>query len=206
MCARGATASEREEFAADAITIICAPRESRRRRPLPPPLFSYDPATGTLGQWLGQVLRRQWIDRCRRRRPLLPLEEAVLVPQEPGAPLHTASSLFAEPFCPRDLQRVEAWKVKDRIQLLCLSGLWLKVPEDWWERWVVEYEASRGLRLGRPFPASEVLALDSHNERKGPLSRALKIPLNTLDVYWHRKKGLLRELQCIREEQARGPE
>jgi hypothetical protein len=194
MTTRGSTATERNEFAADAIRLICAPRETK-----PPRICKYEPWAGPLEPWLSQVLNRCWIDQCRKQRAQLPLREAALVPGRIDAP-----SLFAEPFGSRDLHCLERWNVQDRIKLLGLSGLFVKVPNDCWESWVVEYEAARGFALDRPFPSLGVRSLDSHSERKGPLGLALKIPTNTLDVYWYRKKWLLRDLECLQDEYYRG--
>jgi hypothetical protein len=109
------------------------------------------------------------------------------------------STLFAELFSAADLEVVRGWGTRWRIELLCLSGLWVKVPEADWESWLVEYEAAVNRRLGRPFPPGDFLGHDDPRARLAPLARALGIRRNTLATRWHRARGRWRDLVCLRD-------
>jgi hypothetical protein len=39
---------------------------------------------------------------------------------------------------------IRAWPLRDRVELLCLAGLWRKVPEPLWRGWIVALQADRG--------------------------------------------------------------
>ena len=118
--------------------------------------------------------------------------------------------VYAEPFSRHDRRYLAQWAVRDRILLLCLTGLYVKITSHkeeagLWEDWVIEYEKQRVGSLRRPFPPVELENLGSHNERKRPLGQALRITTQTLDVYWHRQKKLLRQLECIQDACVGGP-
>ena len=134
------------------VRLVCAPRDG-----LPPPICLYRPMGNRLEPWLRRVLTRRWLDRCRRRRLFLPLTEEVLGPE---APLTTSEERLAalnnEPFSAPDLNCLETWGVRDRIELLCLTPWWGKIAQHYperWESWLQEYGSQRGFRLERPFSA-----------------------------------------------------
>jgi hypothetical protein len=147
----------------------------------------------------------RWRDRWRKEQRhcrLLPLDESALAIEDSVSQALQRSSLSAEPFGRRDLLRLADWRVKDRILLLSLAGLFVKVSQHegaLWERWLKEYEAQRKISLPRPFPPSPVESLESHNERKRPLGQALGMALEALHTYWFQKKELLKELECIQD-------
>lgn len=98
-------------------------------------------------------------------------------------------------FSQQDLATVASWDLSDRIELLCLSGLWRKVPAALWRDWVLELRAARGTPA--VLPAREVLNEATSQGRMSPLAKALDVSSNTLSQRWCRKRGYVEQLHCI---------
>jgi DNA-directed RNA polymerase specialized sigma24 family protein len=197
--ARGAGHTERDEFVQESLALVLA----RRAKMSPPRICEYRPGEGALSGWLLTVLGRCWIDRLRRaRRRARPLDEPAQIPARdlgPGNWPETATAL-THPFADADLDRLASWDARHRLEVLCLAGLWLKVPSPLWEGWVRAYEAGRSVSLGRPFPPDDFLALDDPAARTAPLARLLAYGrVNTLSVRWLRGHHRLEELDFVRE-------
>ena len=84
-------------------------------------------------------------------------------------------------------ERLRRWAVHQRVELLCLGGLWLKVPPEEWDAWVDEYERSRDLCLSRPFPPEDFFSHETPQDRMRPLADVLCYPPNTLTQRWRRQ-------------------
>jgi DNA-directed RNA polymerase specialized sigma24 family protein len=196
--AKGAGKSDRDEFVEDALALVLAPRDTSVPR-----IVLYRPGDGPLGAWLRSVLRNCW--RSRRRaaaRRAFSLGDARAVAAKPawdGNAEADPAMALTSPFSRTDLARAAGWGVRYRVELLCLAGLWLKVPPPVWEGWVRGYESATGRLLPRPFPPVEFLALDDPGSRTAPLARLLGYPrANTLSVRWWRTQHRLEELDFIR--------
>ena len=98
---------------------------------------------------------------------------------------------FSEP----DLALVRSWRLSDRIELLCLSDLWRKVPDALWRDWVLEHRAACGTPV--ILPTKEVLDEATPQDRMSPLAKALGVRSNSLSQRWHRKQGYVKQLHCI---------
>ena len=103
------------------------------------------------------------------------------------------------PFSQQDLDSLMSLNSSLRLELLCLSGLWLKVPAATWSAWIGEYERCRHLELARPFPPKEFHDFHDPKKRLRPLAAWLAYRPNTLTVRWVRCQDKLRQLSCIRE-------
>jgi DNA-directed RNA polymerase specialized sigma24 family protein len=191
----------RREFAQDALRLVMAPRSARSG----PRICGYRPERGALQTWLVRVLRRCWADflRERRRHRHTPLGD-VSVPGDAETPNWSGLAGCPEltaPFSPGDLAVLHGWTATARLELLCLAGLWHKVPRLQWAAWLDDYEAARGLALPRPFPPPEFDWLEDRAARTGPLAALLGCPPNTLTQRWLRaeRAGLLLRLAFVRE-------
>jgi DNA-directed RNA polymerase specialized sigma24 family protein len=191
MVARGMGQGDRDDFVEEAVNLVVEPREQSLPR-----ICSYRPEDSTLQTWLSVVLGNLWRSRRRAHRPTCSLSGDVLC-EEPL--LGASDSLFQEPFSKQDLETLVQWQIHWRVELLCLSGLWVKVSAADWKSWLEEYESIAGNSLGRPFPPSEFLVHDDHAARMAPLARALGIPKGRLIQHWHRARvrRLWEELSCL---------
>jgi hypothetical protein len=108
--------------------------------------------------------------------------------------------MLTTPFSDADLDRLASWDARHRIEVLCLAGLWVKVPDSLWVAWVRAYEATRNVPLGRPFPPDDFLTLDDPAARTAPLARLLGYDrANTLSVRWLRGRRRLDDLDFLRD-------
>jgi DNA-directed RNA polymerase specialized sigma24 family protein len=195
--ARGAGHAERDEFVQESLSLILA----RRSKTSPPRICGYRPEEeGALSGWLLTVLGRCWIDRLRRagRRPRT-LGDPARVPAADPGPTSWPEATLTSPFSEVDLDQLASWDACYRLEVLCLGGLWLKVPPPLWEEWGRAYETTRKVSLGRPFPPDEFLALDDPAARTVPLARLLGRRANTLSVRWLRGRRRLEELDFVRD-------
>ncbi len=191
--ARGAGRGERDEFVLESLSLVLVCRSKTS----PPRLCEYRPDEGSLSGWLFIVLGRCWIDRVRRaRRRARPLDKPNQVPAPDPGPgdWPDAPTALTSPFSNADLARLANWDARYRLEVLCLAGLWHKVPASLWEEWVRAYEATQNVSLGRPFPPDDFQALDDPAARTTPLTRVLGYRANSLSVRWHRGRRQLGEL------------
>jgi hypothetical protein len=98
-----------------------------------------------------------------------------------------------EPFSEEDVRLIEGWGEKCRIYLLCLAGLWHKVPEKQHRRWL------REAGLPGDFPPLELFECESAVERSRLLADATGSSVNSFHKVWSQHKNLLRELAFIKE-------
>jgi RNA polymerase sigma factor (sigma-70 family) len=148
---------------------------------------------GVLRNHLLIQLRGQQRERARRR------DVAV---ETQGVELQRAleQALDRQTSLPQaDLDVVRGWPVAQRLAVLALSGLWLHVPQAEWLAWVAEYRTAVAATLPDPFPPASLGECDSLAERNAVLCEALKVPRNTLSVWLHRRKPMLRALQYVRD-------
>ncbi len=192
--ARNGTRTQRADFVADALTLVCGPREKSRPR-----IELYDPARGTFEAWLTCTLSNLWVSKRRAdgRRKTLPLDGREADESEPF-PWELVEHTLGPAFSSADRERVEGWNPGDRVILLAVSGLCLKSSDDDWERWLLAAEKVFRVTLPRPFPPPGA-ADESPADRHAGVAVTLNLPTNTLSQRWRRKKKLLAELDCIRD-------
>lgn len=160
---------------------------------------------GKFSPWCRRVLRNWCIDRVRelRRAPVhsetdLGLEEPDgLCTPDSWTDRPTADTLDVlldrkQPFGPDDLERIRSWKLRERLVLLALTNLWIKVPREEWSEWVQEYG------LPEPYPPASCVVAGDQTERVRVLAECCGMLPNTLSQLWCRKKLLLAELDYIR--------
>jgi hypothetical protein len=160
------------------------------------------PTGGRFEPWCYVVLRNRWLDAANKERRLRPLDDnaAAALAGETGLNLAVERALdTSEPFGQEDLRLIAAWPPRDRLVLLCLAGLWEKVPAPDWKRWIVEHRDRFGVPDGEPFPPDSLPNCVQIAERNELLSAALNIKRNTLSVLLYRGKSRLLELRYVRD-------
>jgi len=192
------------ELLDDAPGFLIEARPDRPRR-----ICLFDPAR-RLEPWLEQVIRRRWISAARS--PEQRDREAAPPWDEPAAggidwnALFQATDFLA-PFSTADLDRLQhgletkgrpdpGAVVRDRVELLCLGGLWPKAAPRW-PAWLADYEQLRQRKLTRPFPPSSFVLLLTPKERLPVLADLLGDRQNTLAVRWSRRRHLLEGLDYV---------
>lgn len=119
------------------------------------------PGDGSFESWCYVVLRNTYIDRVRReesdRRRRTTLAESKCRSADLRAALERADTKSR--FSPSDLRSIAGWHVRYRLALLCLTGLWTKVPDDVRATWSREYEDIYATSLPVPFPPARLEAL-----------------------------------------------
>jgi len=151
--------------------------------------------------WCYGVLRNKLLSRlrasAREQRHLAELRNA-----SPEHDLQRALERLLDeqrPFLSdSDLAALRTWPLAPRLMLLCLSGLWEKVPSDEWAAWGAEYGNQRGTLLPAPFPPDEIRESEEIAGRNAVLARAMGVVPNTLSVWLYRYKGRLRQLLYVR--------
>jgi DNA-directed RNA polymerase specialized sigma24 family protein len=160
------------------------------------------PPGGRFEPWCYVVLRNRWFDEAEKASRRRELDALVARSPASGPDLQLAveRSLDAsEPFGQEDLLMMGNWPPRDRLALLCVAGLWQKVPTPDWRRWVAEHRDRFGSPAGEPFPPDALAACDQIAERNELLSAALNIKRNTLSVLLYRGKARLLELAYVRD-------
>src|SRR5262249_33567946 len=122
----------------------------------PERIGKYQRSLGPFLAWCRSVLKNHLVDQLPRRDAHRRREGHAAAGRARDASeaeafwrrLEDALDL-ASPFSPEDLATLERWKVADRIVLLCLGGLWHKVPSPRWCAWLEEYG------LESPFPPAD---------------------------------------------------
>ena len=100
------------------------------------------------------------------------------------------------PFAAGDLNQIERQDLTKRIALLCLFGLWHKVPADRWLQWLEEVD------LAMPFPPDGFSDLDTQSEKEECLAGPLGLSKATVTQLWYRGPRILATLECIRSLQS----
>lgn len=152
--------------------------------------------------WCYTVLRNRWFDTIgkERRRHVLDTTRPSPVTGDGDLRLAVERAIdSSQPFAPADLALVRAWPHRDRLILLCLAGLWGKVPAAEWRRWVADHRAKHGVPVDGDFPPSALGCCDQIAERNALLAESLHLRRNTLSVLLYRGKERLLELQYVRE-------
>lgn len=97
-----------------------------------------------------------------------------------------AKSLFGE----TDMQELRSWKLRDRILLLTVSGLWSKMRDSEWNGWATE------IGLDTPFPPPSYAA----NGPLQSLAHDLGEPFANLHRQYYRKLPLLTKLKYLNDQ------
>lgn len=113
--------------------------------------FRYERRNGFAG-WCFTVLDHMAIDEGEKRDRLRQRTRSIdpdgdALQTEVGA--HDSSPLdalvlaetFHAPFSESDKEKIRQWRPRPRIILLCLAGLWAKVPDAEWKMWLAEARA-----------------------------------------------------------------
>jgi hypothetical protein len=154
--------------------------------------------------WCYGVLRHRQIDRYRKEQSQRRLTHAA-GHTAPATAEDTALRTALERALPgpadlpeEDLVQVRGWPPAPRLALLSVVGLWARVPQEEWRRWVGDYR-TEDPTLPEPFPPDELEACERLADRNGVIAGALQVPRNTLSVWLHRYKPRIRQLRHVRE-------
>jgi DNA-directed RNA polymerase specialized sigma24 family protein len=160
------------------------------------------PPTGPFESWCYAVLRNRHLDRVRHEQAES-RHAAVAARHRPEAEdvraaVERAADSRAQVHA-GDLQLIATWPLRQRIVLLCLTGLWIRIKPSLWQQWVADYRQAYGSPVLASFPPPELQDCEEIAQRNGILAAALNLRRNTLSVWLHRGKPLLLDLQCVRE-------
>jgi DNA-directed RNA polymerase specialized sigma24 family protein len=165
-----------------------------------PALGGYEPGK-SFEAWCYGVLRHYLLTQLRKEQRERSHRSDVVVESQ-GVELQRAleKALDLQNSLPQaDLAVVRGWPIAQRLAVLALSGLWLHVPQAEWSAWIAEYRTTRDVPLPDPFPPGSLAECDSLAERNAVLCEALEVPRNTLSVWLHRRKPMLRAMQYVRD-------
>ncbi len=185
-----------KDFEKDALAYVLLPRRRSRAR-----ICSYDPTKGELMPWLRTILRNGLKDRLRhaqrerKRLRFMPLGRL------PERRVFDAGVVWSgtERFIATDIARLETWPVRQRLELMCLIGVWQLVPGPRWEHWLSDFEVQTGRSLPRPFPLFQVMGTDDRQGWLGWLATAFGCTTNVLSQHRVRWQHRLAELNYFRE-------
>lgn len=170
----------------------------------------YDPDR-PLGPWVRTILRHQLYDHGRYTRSqcsrfknassldgLRDLDACPSMVHNPERIVSDNESLCVRDssFSRYDLARISSWELQVRTFLMCMSGLWRRVPDELWEAWRLNCVQMIG------WPTQDLLAQfhddQTPQERISIASEELGNKRNTLHQRWRRKKHLLYELEWVK--------
>lgn len=162
-------------------------------------IASYRAEKGRFETWCRVVLHRWQIDRIRRRGANLTasadrLDLDQLLDSSDADRARRACEAALDrgiPLSRNDLDRIAGWRVETRVLLMCLSGLWFRIPSDVWNDWLADCEVEP------PFPPDDFLDLERTGERYATLAPALGVSVSTLTKRVERTKHLLLELDAL---------
>ncbi len=159
------------------------------------------PAGGDFEAWCYSVLRNRWLETVRRddrrqARERHPRDLEVTDATVRKAIEHAIDA--TEGFRDADVAVIAGWPHRDRLVLLCLAGLWQKVPGRQWKTWVAEHREQYG-NPDDPFPPEVLAACEQIAARNAVLAVALNLRRNTLSVLLYRGKHRLADLQYVRD-------
>ena len=89
---------------------------------------------------------------------------------------------------PEDLATMDGWSPADAVVLAGLSGLWRRIPEEYWQRWT----------RGFPDDFLEKFRETRKTAQREVLAAALGMKRAAIDQKWHRGQALLKSLRTIR--------
>ena len=151
--------------------------------------------------WCRAVLKNSTIDRLRRSShdPLFVLgQEAEAIPDHQCRLALETALERNEPLPAADVENMDGWPPRDRVVLGCLSGVWRKVPNALWARWLDEFRDEYGFPAPGGFPPDAFETKDIH-DRSSLLAELLGQKLNTLRVWIHRGRQRLCQLAWVKE-------
>jgi hypothetical protein len=160
------------------------------------------PPKGRFEPWCYAVLRNRQLDHLRHEQAERRHADAVARQRPEAAEMGPVLESITEcpgGLYPQDLEAIAGWPLRHRLPLLCLSGLWAKVPPADWQRWVDEHRRSFGVPADGPFPPDVLQECDDIPRRNELLAVALNVRRNTLSVWLHRGKPRLLGLRCVRD-------
>lgn len=150
--------------------------------------------------WWKRICHNDAVSHQRKRKPTVLESEIIETLDTSGSDddAWIVSHDMAAPFSPADVQSIQAWPLKVRIILLCLAGLWQKVPEALWRTWVEEFG------LASDFPPPEYSGADDCKVRRRKLCEFIDITSANLNQVWCRGKKRLLSLEFFRGIDIRG--
>lgn len=140
--------------------------------------------------WCYVVLRNLWRDRLRRQQ-VRHAQEYVEGISEAQASGQRSDGVDLQ-FSGNDIKTIDRWPDADRVFLLCVAGLWMKVPLAQWKQWCL------ALDLPATFPPDQLKDKDEPPQRVHWLSEHLGIRPNTIVQRWCRGQERLRALDMFR--------
>jgi hypothetical protein len=146
------------------------------------------------------VLRRRWVDYCRgvKRRRTISMDSVA----EPVYSIDWWNRELAQsltfPFALCDLRYLYSWSLRDRIEVLTLSGFFVRVSTQRWELLVREYETELGVRLSRPFPPYRIETPEDRLSLVNELAESTGQRPNSVRQNYIRKMHRLAEFPSIR--------
>jgi len=200
--ARGGTRTQRDDFVADAVSEVFGPRAKARPR-----VELYDSSVGPFEPWVATTLRNLWRSRLRpgRQRSAAIDPHVVTRYATPAIPWGRIVDHLGTPYSAPDLARIDGFQPCVRVELLSVSGLYVKLAfaesAGRWDEYLDETEPIYNRPIARPFPPAETDSADcpEPGDRIRLIADALGIRPNTLSQRWKRKHHLLETLDFLRE-------
>jgi DNA-directed RNA polymerase specialized sigma24 family protein len=161
------------------------------------------PRGGGFEPWCYTVLRNRWFDAIGRERRHRDADTNRTPPMAADSAVRLAVERAidsSQPFAHEDLVLIRGWPNRDRVVLLCLAGVWNKVPAAEWDGWVAEHRERCGVPAPGAFPPAALGRCDQVAERNALLADCLHLRRNTLSVLLYRGKSRLLELRYVREQ------
>ncbi len=196
---RGAYDLDRVQFVEEASLRLI----ETRTRSLPR-ICLYDP-NGCFESWAGQVLRRLWLSRKRsegtRNRRRVHDENAVKWIQdrtEQNYGERTLVEMLGYPFTLCDCKQILSWTIREQVELLSVSGFYVRMPRKSWERALTSYEEKYTISLPRPFPDFPPSDCDDKVARLNLLADWLGTSKNTLEQRIIRGREKLTKIPSMR--------
>jgi DNA-directed RNA polymerase specialized sigma24 family protein len=155
---------------------------------------------GSFAAWCHAVLHNALVDRLRgdqRHKRLCKQLAEGIIHDDGGLAKRFAQADRAAPFRRADLDRIASQPVADRVIVLCLLGLWNKVPQPIWEEWTTLWAEQNGIDL--PFPPGALVALHDGHDRKRWLAELLGITEGAISQRLCRARAWLKQLSYVRE-------
>ncbi len=154
-------------------------------------LRHYDPDRGSLRGWIGAVLYNLATDLYRKMSRERHRLEAIDVDELPGSVREAPPEMLGA----RDLARVAGWTdPKERVLLLCISGLWSLVPSSLRRRWQLAAGVSD------PAALEELERIETRTGQLAHLAALLKVSFDVAASWWYRnRKSRLASLRRVKE-------
>ena len=148
----------------------------------------YDSAVGPFEPWVATTLRNLWRSRLRpgRRHPAAIDPQVVTRYATPAIPWGRIADHLGTPFPRSDLERIADWSPCVRVEILSVSGLYVKLAcgesAGRWDAYLDETEPIYERPIARPFPPAETDSADcpEPGDRMRFIADALGIRPNTL--------------------------